>query len=617
MRAGAAPGQLGTAGSILRAGLAVLLVAVAALGLPRLLPPLAIAARLADDLTLARLPPAVPQHERIVIVGITEATLATLACRSPIDRRFLAGLIDRLERAGVAAIGLDVLIDGPTLPDADAALRQRLGTARVPVVLIDAHDATPLAPEQRAHLASFLDGLDHGYANLVKERLDGTVRWHEPRLPTGEASFPARLASRLGAEVPEGPFEIAWHGRPDPATPPFPVYPADVVPFVPAEWLAGKVVLVGVTLSDADRHRTPLAAIDRSTAGVDIQAHVLAQLLDGRHHPRLPWPGEVALALTLAALGLALGAVRLPFLAGLLLALMGLLAYGGVAMASTRLGTLLPLVPGSLAWLLGFATMTGMAFRREQRERQTLMGLFARHVSAPVAEEIWRERAAFMAGGRPRPQTLTATVLFSDIEGFTGVAERLEPEALMGWLEAYLERMVGIVTDERGLVLRFIGDALLAVYGVPVARTTEAEIAADAAAAARAALTMADAMTTLNAELAARGLPPIGIRIGIHTGPLIAGSLGGAAHLEYSLVGDTANTAARLEAFAKSLRGPGSEPCTIVLGEATASLLDEGFDVRPVGVISLKGKAQDIRAYELMARAAGNKSCRLSQRAFG
>ncbi|MFP3480033.1 adenylate/guanylate cyclase domain-containing protein, partial [Burkholderia sp. SIMBA_057] len=101
---------------------------------------------------------------------------------------------------------------------------------------------------------------------------------------------------------------------------------------------------------------------------------------------------------------------------------------------------------------------------KERTDRRSLMQLFANHVSQPVADEIWRERATFLAGGRPRPQELTATVFFSDIEGFTTVCEALEPEPLILWLEGYLDAMVRVVAAHEGIVLRFIGDAILAVF---------------------------------------------------------------------------------------------------------------------------------------------------------
>ena len=579
--------------------LLLVVIAASAVALTRLLPPLAAANRLIDDILLARLAPAEPQDDGIVILGLQESTLATLACRSPIDRLFLARLVERLETKGVRAIGLDILIDAPTTDEADATLRERLRAAGMPVVLITARAETELSEAQRTYLERFLDGIEHGYSNLTKDRIDATVRWHEPRAATGELSFPARIASLLGTAIPQAPFEIAWHGEPEPGIGPFPVYPAEAVELLPDAWLAGRIVLIGVELPDADRHRTPLAVLERSTPGVEIQAHVLSQLLTGRRHPRLPPAGELALAGLLALLGGLAARGRRSLALIVAVAPLGLAAYGvlGLGLAA-RGGPLLPLVSGSLAWLGGLAGMTGRAFWHERQERQTLMQLFSRHVSGPIAEEIWRQRASFMAGGRPRPQLLTATVLFSDIRDFTPVAERLAPDELITWFELYLERMVAIVAKERGLVLRFIGDAVLAAYGVPIPRRSEQEIAADAQAAARTALRMTAEVETLNEELAARGLPPIGIRIGIYTGPLVAGSLGGAAYLEYSLLGDTANTAARLETLGKQHPSPG--PGTILIGKPTALRLGAQFRLQPAGEMLLKGKSQMVEIYRLV-----------------
>ncbi|WP_027133157.1 adenylate/guanylate cyclase domain-containing protein [Geminicoccus roseus] len=578
-------------------------VALAAIVLVRL-PPLASASRLLDDLLTTRLVPAVPQDEQIVILALGEGTLAELACRSPLDRTFLAGLVQQIEAKGARAIALDILIDAPTLPEVDQRLRERLLQARVPLVLIGARTETPLSDGQRRYLARFLDGLAHGYGNLAKDRLDGVVRWHEPWSERDGPSFPRRIAELVGAPVGEEPFEIVWRPDPEPGTGPFAVYPAELVTALPDRWLAGKIVLVGVMLADIDRHRTPLSALGRPTPGVEIQAHVLAQILGQQRHPRLGLHLEIVVALGAAALGGLLGASRLPVSVLVLAAAAGVAGYGAAGMfLMTRGGPLLPLVAGSIAWLGGMATMAGRSLWRERGERKVLMGLFSRHVPAPVADAIWRDRDAFMDGGRPRPQTLTATVLFSDIEEFTPVAEKLEPEALIGWLERYFERMVQIVAGSSGLVLRFIGDALLVAYGVPVARRSEEEIKTDAVAAARTALQMLDVVRVLSDRFAAEGLPPIHIRIGIHTGPLVAGSLGTPGQMEYSLLGDTVNTAARLEEFGKNVEKNGCG--TILLSDATARCLGDNFVLRPLGELALKGKSRPVTVHQLLSEGIG------------
>ena len=577
-------------------GIATLL----ALVLPSVVP-FSIASHFADDILQAHFASKEPQDDAIVIISISESTLSGLVCRSPIDRAFLSRLVAQLEAAGTRAIGLDILFDMPTWPDADRALRDQILQAHIPVVVITTHAATPLAEAQRRYLDAYVTGLEHGYANLVKERLDDAVRWHEPRLGPDELSFPAKIAQLLGAEVPPAPFEIAWHGRPDDATGPFRIYPAESVGLLPPGWLKGKIALVGAVLADTDRHRTPLSVLGQNTPGVEIQAHVVSQLLEHRTHARIAPASNLALALGLALLGAVLGSRRLAPLLQVAAAGLGLGAYTGVVVwVIAGAGPLLPLVGGSLAWLIGIGGAVGVSLWHERAERRVWQSLFARHVSTPVADQIWRERRTFMAGGRPKPQELTATILFSDIEGFSTVAEQLGPARLMSWLETYMERMVGIVTDHRGIVLQFIGDGLLAAYGVPLARTSPQEIAADAVAAVRSALAMADAALQLRAEFAARGLPAVHVRVGIQTGPIVVGSLGGAKRLEYALVGDTVVTASRLEQLCKTLRGPGSEACTIILGDATRACLGNKFRLDDIGQAPLKGKAHLVQIYKLL-----------------
>jgi class 3 adenylate cyclase len=160
--------------------------------------------------------------------------------------------------------------------------------------------------------------------------------------------------------------------------------------------------------------------------------------------------------------------------------------------------------------------------------------------------------------------------------------------------------MVQVVMAHDGVVLRFIGDGILAVFGAPIPRTDEAGITRDARNAVQCALAMHEAMQRLNAGWRAEGLPLAGIRVGIHTGPLVAGSLGNGPHMEYCLLGDTANTAARLEALGKQhLRGEGPEEDVVLVGEPTWRRLGGGFRGELVGEAALKGKQQKVAVYRL------------------
>jgi adenylate cyclase len=582
------------------AALIPLASASAALLLVRPPSPLAAAQRLFEAVAFRLLAPlsadgAVPP---VVIAGITPETLARFPYSSPIDRGFLADLIDRLAADHAAAIGLDVLLDRPTEPAKDAALQRAIRRRDVPVVVITLAPETPSPPERRQFLARFVDGARTGTANLARDRFDDMVRIHVPRHPaTRQLSFPAGIAAALGVDVPAAPFPIAWQRARTGRT--FPVYPAETVALLPPSWIAGKAVLIGSMVPGSDEHRTLASAFGPPSFGVEIHAQVLAQLLEGSAHPALPAWIEPLAAAGMAAAGTAAGLLLTGYaLAGSVAGL--ILLFLAAVLGAYAAG--LPLLPAGaplLAALLAAAGTRAWRGRGERRDRQVLRLLFSRFVSAPVAEEIMRERDLFLAGGRPKPQELMVTVLFSDVAGFTSICEQLAPEPLIGWLEHYIDTMVRIVTDHHGVVLRFVGDGILTVFGAPVPRRDATAIAADARNAARCALAMEAAMRDLNAHWRAAGLPVAGLRIGIHTGPLVAGSLGQGPHMEFCLLGDTANTGARLEQLGKQFAGFVPDACTIVVGEPTWQLLDGAFAGERVGVVQLRGKQAGLGVWRI------------------
>lgn len=579
------------------------LVAAAILLAVRVLPPLAIADHLVEDVAVARLAPPCRQDPGIAIIGITEDSLAALPYRAPLDRGLLARLVTLLKAKNVRAIGLDVLIDQPTEAAKDEALHAAIAAAGPPVVLLSAGAETPLTGRQREFQQTFLSGLRSGHGNLAKDRLDGVVRRHFPQLE-GRPSLPAAIAAAVGAPAPTTDFGIAWCRSGKTGGSVIPVYPVETVALLPAAWLAGKIVLVGLTVPDTDRHRTPLTVGAPPMAGVEIQAQTLAQLLEGRPAPGIGAAAAAAAVVAASAAGTALAAAALPSLAVAAAALLGAaliwLAAAGMLILGGPLWS--PLLP-SLAWLGALGATSLLAVVRERSSRAALMQLFAAHLSKPVAEEIWRLRRTFLSGGRPKPQRLVATVMFSDVEGFTPVSERLSPERLMGWLETYLEAMTEVVTGHDGIVLRFIGDGILAAFGVPLPRLDAAAVDADAVQAVRAALAMEGALHRLNGLLAEQALPEICIRVGIVTGPMIGGSVGAARHLEYTLLGDVVNTAARLEGLARTATAAPGSPCRILVAQSTWQRVAHLVEARPIGEVELKGKAERVMVYQILGLA--------------
>lgn len=260
------------------------------------------------------------------------------------------------------------------------------------------------------------------------------------------------------------------------------------------------------------------------------------------------------------------------------------------------------MVPPALAWLPA-ATLTSVYMQHQEKEQRTLlMHLFSRHVSQEVAETVWREREHFLEHGRLRSQRLVASVFFTDLANFTTVSEQISPQALMDWLNEYMEAMFKHVAEYNGVINKYIGDSIMALFGAPLTRASEAEIKQDAINAVNCALAMNHTLKQLNQEWAEQGKPTIAMRVGIHTGPLIAGSLGSLERLEYTVIGDTVNTAARLESFDKTVHTPDPKhmPCRILVGETTAEYLDDLFQLEYVAEVQLKGKMETTKMYHVM-----------------
>jgi adenylate cyclase len=167
-----------------------------------------------------------------------------------------------------------------------------------------------------------------------------------------------------------------------------------------------------------------------------------------------------------------------------------------------------------------------------------------------------------------------------------------------------MEAMADAVMAHQGVVEKYIGDSVMAVFGVPIPRATPGQIAQDARNSVRCALAMGKEMERLNALWQQRGLPACSTRIGIHTGVLIAGSLGSAERQEYTVIGDAVNTASRLESFDKDSTDANLKDrnCRILISEATRLYLGDEFDLLPVGAMSLKGKSEKVMIHRVLTQ---------------
>lgn len=388
---------------------------------------------------------------------------------------------------------------------------------------------------------------------------------------------------------------------------------------VPADALKGKIVLMATVMhSIKDSNPTP---IDPDLRGVEIHATLVHQLLEAAIDGKAPmtwWPEWAELMWIAFFTGL--GGVmslfwRSPWklAPALLVALSGLLAIARQAFRGEGWhmlgsdwhifghGTWLLVAAPAIGCFVAATFVASFIAYLERSERDTMQHIFARHVSSDVVDTLWEARDQFLEGGRLKPQRLTCTVMFTDLKGFSTISEGMEPAELMNWMNEYMDAVARHVDLHDGVVNSYIGDAIMALFGAPVAHTLEAEIDRDAVNAVKCALAMRGEMAKLNEGWTARGMPNVAMRIGIYTGPLVAGSLGSADRLVFTVLGDTTNTAARLEGAGKELVvSEYTKLCTILIGEATLLRLGDQFVTEYVGPMSLKGKANQIIVHSVL-----------------
>jgi adenylate cyclase len=377
------------------------------------------------------------------------------------------------------------------------------------------------------------------------------------------------------------------------------------------ETFRDKIVLVGVTAQSVkDFFYTPFSRglqADQQVAGIELHAHLTNQLLrcalEGSSTVNVfsEWE-ENSWILLWGIMGGAIG-LRLygPWRFSLLgtggVLILGLLAYPALLG-----GWWIPVVPPAMTWLLSATVVTAYMTNQEKRQRAVLMRLFSSHVSPEIAEVIWQQREHILERGRPKSQRLIATVFFTDLQGYTSVSEKMDPQALIDWLNTYMESMAEVVMAHGGVVDDYAGDGVKANFGVPLPRTGEKEFRQDAVNAVTCALTMERELKRLNELLRSQRLPSVGLRIGMCTGTVVAGSVGSKQRLKYTTVGDTVNTASRLENLGKDLIDleATESPCSIVISETTLRYLENKFKTQWVGEVSLKGKDEKINAYRVL-----------------
>ena len=355
--------------------------------------------------------------------------------------------------------------------------------------------------------------------------------------------------------------------------------------------LKGKVIIIAANnVGTSDRHFTPYSrgAQADQMAGGEIHANIVETILSGRYPRPLPTWLEVAYV------GLLLAIATWFFLrwsvgGGAALGAALLVAVVPPAFFLFRHDWVLPVAELQTGLAAAFLMTLGLRLTGEERERSRMRQLFGRYVSDEVVDVLLADdRKPDLAG-----ESKTVTVLFSDIRGFTTISEKLTAHEVVEMLNAYFTRVCEPILAAGGTVDKYIGDAVMAVFGSPVPHPDHARRAV------RAALGMVREAEQFRQWMAARfpdrGLADFSIGVGLHTGEAVIGDIGTPKRREFTAIGDTVNTASRLEGVTKELK------VQIAASESTISAAGPGIRTGKVQTLTVKGRSEAVRVYEIAA----------------
>jgi adenylate cyclase len=569
----------------------------------------------------------IPRHTALVVVD--DATLLAL---KDVPLSFWApyfGLaMERLERAGVKAVGLDVLYQVSAeswlkkldLPDSevarnyDAPLRAALASGNkiliTHLVGEDGGGLRLLTPSEDQVLLLPGGVNDLGIANLYPDDDKHVRRFYPVLLPDRALpgiGFAMQLALRATGQDPTqeawnlGGERVARETRLRPigfAGPPGTIPAVSMATLLRPDALSDpkvralkdKVVIIGANNAGTpDRHFTPYSrgAGSEPMAGAEIHANIVETLLTGRYPRRLPAAGELGYVALLVAFATGaffrLGAARAAIaaaVAGIGLALAAYAAFG--------FDRVLPVAAPQAGLLAALLMTLALRLTGEERERLRVREIFGRYVSDEVVQKLLAEARRPDLGG----ESLTVTVLFSDIRGFTSISERLTAHEVVEMLNAYFTRVCEPILAQGGTVDKYIGDAVMAIFGSPVQHPDHARRAI------RAALGMAREAEAfkewMRKRFPDRGLPEFAIGIGLHTGEAVIGDIGTPRRKEFTAIGDTVNAASRLEGLTKELQ------CVVVASDATVAAAGEGVRTGRREPLKVKGKADPMGVCEIV-----------------
>jgi adenylate cyclase len=535
-----------------------------------------------------------PPPDDIVVVGVDDVTFSELQEQWPFPRSLHADVIDRVRRDGASVIAYDVQFTEPTTARDDNALIRAIDRAdRTSHVVLA---TTEVGAGGRTNVLGGNAvvkqvGATTANGNLTPDR-GGVVR-RAPYELQGVKGFGVAAAEAPGdVEADPSDFDddgawIDYHG------PPGTVETVSFSRVLEGEFRPGtftdKLVVVGTTApSLQDVHPTSTSG-DDLMSGPEIQASTISTVRSGV--PIRSSPGVLDLAaIVLFGLLPALGTLVLSPVRGILLSLAVGAAYAVTVQLSFNSGLILPFVVplGTLA--VSGVGVIGVHYVTAAIERQRVRDIFARFVPAEVVDQVLARTDEHLRLGGVE---LDSTILFSDIRGFTTFSESQPAERVLEILNRYLSGMTDAILEHGGTVISYMGDGIMAAFGAPIPEPDHAD---RALAAAREMLE--ERLPQFNAWLQEQGIEGFRMGIGLNTGPVMAGNVGSEKRLEYTAIGDTTNTAARLEGMTKDT------PHQLFVADSTRERISQPDDLVYVDELPIRGRRSTVAVWSLAPKEA-------------
>ncbi|MBI5654059.1 adenylate/guanylate cyclase domain-containing protein [Candidatus Uhrbacteria bacterium] len=538
---------------------------------------------------------------RLTLIAIDDASLTQIG-RWPWPRQTHAQLIGKLKDAGATVIGYDVNFPEPSDKDDDQALAAALKNSAnvvLPLELTLLQSRSNLTYDPKnvvqpiASLSSAAGAL--GFVNSppdadnVFRRLPLTVKGPDGSVvPSFEAEV-LRLAGTpgllRGAPLDSlGRMRVNFSGPPAPAGA-FRIISAADVLFDKTDLalLKGGIVLVGATAYDL--HDNLLVPTSRGVpmSGVEVHASVLDTLLSRRWLQSVPdWLQAFYLIILGLFIGFMVPRVRARWSIPITLAVW--FASILISFLAFDRGWLLDILWPTLTLVFAYAAVTLERRLASELQKRQLKTAFSRYVSPSVVEVILADPSKLKLGGERK----NMSVLFSDICGFTSISEKLSPDKLVEILNKYLSRMTAIVFEESGVLDKYIGDAVMAFWNAPFAQPDHAFRAVATA------LKMQNVLDEMNAKKEF-GDVEIRIGVGINTGDMVVGNVGGEARFDYTVIGDNVNLGSRLEALTRQYK------VGVIVTEATYQAFGDRILARRLDKVAVKGKKEPVVIYEAIA----------------